>query len=316
MKIIGKNILVTGGAGFIGSHLVDRLIKEQAKSVIVIDNMFLGNIDNLRHAFSRGAILYKDDAESIFSLEYIIKKHNINIVFNCATKALNYSFVNPFNACETNIKVMLNLLELQRRKHFKTLCHFSSSEAYGTAIYEPMDESHPLSPLTAYAAGKASADIILKSYVSMFDLDSYIIRPFNNYGERQNFEGAYAGVIPATIHRIINRKPPEICGTGEQARDFIYVGDTIDAVIKVLDKLKPGESVNISAFNKVKIKDLIHKIMRIMGYTGKVVTKRARMSDVQCHLGCNDKLKSLINFKVTSFDVGLKKTIDWYKKLK
>lgn len=308
-----KSALVTGGAGFIGSHLVDRLIREGAGQVVIIDNMFLGDELNLQDAFVHDAVLYKDDAEILSSLEYIIAKHEIDIVFNCATKALNYSFTNPSNACDTNIKVILNLLELQRKQAFKTLCHFSSSEVYGTATYEPMDEKHPMHPSTTYAAGKAAADIILESYVKMFDLDAFIVRPFNNYGPRQNYQGPLAGVIPLTVYRIVNGQPPEIHGTGEQSRDFIHVLDTVDAVMKLYGKMHAGESVNISVINQLTIKELIYKVAELMEYRGEIVRKDCRKSDVQCHIGSNEKLKSLIDFQATPFEAGLKTTIDWYK---
>lgn len=312
-KIKGENVLVTGGAGFIGSHLVDRLIREGAGQVVVIDNMFLGDELNLQDAFAHGVVLYKDDAEIASSLEYVIDKHDIDVVFNCATKALNYSFINPSNACDTNIKVIMNLLELQRKKAFGTLCHFSSSEVFGTAVYEPMDEDHPMHPTTTYAAGKAAADIILQSYARMFQIDAFIVRPFNNYGPRQNYQGPLAGVIPITVSRIVQNRPPEIHGNGNQSRDFIHVLDTVDTVMKLYPVMKAGESVNISVTNQIKIKELIHRIAELMEYRGKIILKKARKSDVHCHIGSNKKLRKLIDFQTTPFDKGLRTTIDWYK---
>ena len=188
-SVKNKSVLVTGGAGFIGSHLVDAIIAEGAKDVIIVDNLFLGSEENIRDAVSKGAIFYNEDIEFETSVTYIFERHNIDIVFNCATKALNYSFVNPANAFDTNVKGILNLLEHQRKGHFKTLCHFSTSEVYGTAVYEPMDENHPKAPTTTYAAGKAAADLAVESYVNMFGLDAFIVRPFNNYGPRQNYKG-------------------------------------------------------------------------------------------------------------------------------
>jgi len=310
----GQNILITGGAGFIGSHLADKLINEGAAQVIIVDNMFLGSEDNIKDTLQDSRVVfYKEDIELATSLEYIFKNHNIDIVFNCATKALNYSFLNPANAFSTNVTGILNLLELQRRGLFTTLCHFSTSEVYGSAVYEPMDEAHPKNPTTTYAAGKAAADHALESYVSMFGLDCYIVRPFNNYGPRQNHKGMLAGIIPITAARILNNITPEIHGMGDQTRDFIHVFDTTDAVLKLHDVMPKGESVNISTDNQISVNDLIPKICNKMGYTGDITRKEERASDVLCHNASNEKIHALINFQLTDFDKGLSETLNWYK---
>jgi len=310
-----KNILVTGGAGFIGSHLVDRLLKEGAREVVVIDNLFTGEESNLEQAIKTGrTVLYRDDAELSTSLEYIFDRHQIDVVFNCATKALNYSYLNPANAFSTNVNVVLNLLEIQRKGLFKTLCHFSTSEVYGSAVYEPMDEAHPKNPTTTYAGGKAAADHAVECYVRMFDLDAYIIRPFNNYGPRQNYKGYLAGIIPITAWRILNRIAPELHGEGFQSRDFIYVHDTVDAVIKLYDVMPKGESVNISTANQISILNLLEKICLEMDYHGEVIKKLERKSDVLCHNACNKKIQKLIDYSLTPFDQGLRETLAWYQK--
>ena len=311
--IKNSTILVTGGAGFIGSHLVDRLIQEGAKEVIIIDNMFLGSEENIKDAVLKGAILYKDDIEIRSSLEYIFEKHDIDIVFNCATKALNYSFVNPKNAFDTNVNGILNILEHQRKGDFKTLIHFSTSEVYGTAVYEPMDEKHPINPTTTYAAGKAAADIAVNSWINMYDIDAFIVRPFNNYGPRQNYKGYMAGIIPITAFRILNHINPEIHGSGLQSRDFIYVLDTVDAIIKLYSKMKKGDSINISTDGQISMKEVISKIVDIMDYKDEVLNKPARGADVECHNASNEKVKSMIDYQLTSFDEGLVKTVQWYQ---
>lgn len=313
-SIAGQNILVTGGAGFIGSHLVDHLLEEGAEHIVVIDNLFVGSEENLNFSIATGKVtFYRDDAEFFSSLEYIFSRHQIDSVFNCATKALNYSFLNPANAFNTNTNVVLNLLELQRRGLFKTLCHFSTSEVYGSAIYEPMDEQHPRNPTTTYAAGKAAADMALESYVKMFDLDAFIVRPFNNYGPRQNYKGMLAGIIPITIWRIMNNIAPEMHGDGLQSRDFIFVYDTVEAVVKLFTEIKAGDSVNISTDNQITIANLLSDICELMAYDGKVVNKLGRKSDVLCHIASNEKINGMIKYTLTPFEKGLRETVNWYQ---
>ena len=310
---INKTVLVTGGAGFIGSHLVDRLISDGAKKVIIVDNLFLGSEENIATAVAQGAVFYNEDIEYKESLEYIFDRHDIDVVFNLATKALNYSFLNPSNAFSTNVTGVINLLELQRRGKFQSLCHFSTSEVYGTAVYEPMDEKHPKAPTTTYAAGKAAADMAVESYVNMFNVDAFIVRPFNNYGPRQNYKGLLAGIIPLTAWRIYNDIPPEIHGTGDQSRDFIYVADTVDAVAKLFRVMPQGESVNISTDNCSTVKGLLNKIIAHYGYTGAVLKKEARSADVLTHNASNTKVNELISYSLTPFDDGLATTLDWYQ---
>ncbi|GAK06152.1 UDP-glucose 4-epimerase [Geomicrobium sp. JCM 19037] len=312
--LIGKNILIVGGAGFIGSHLVDRLL-DDAAHVVIIDNLFIGQRANIEQAIKRGATFVIDDAENQEALEYLIEKHEINIVFNCATKALNYSFMNPANAYLTNVVVIKSLLELQRKQAFETLCHFSSSEAYGTAQYEPMDEQHPLLPTTTYAAGKAAADLMIRSYVQMFDLDAFIVRPFNNYGPRQNADGPLAGVIPLTIRKILLNEAPEIHGSGKQTRDFVYVKDTVQLVLNVYEKIEAGETVNITTDQQLSIEEVIQSIAKVMNYSGQIEKKPDRKADVRDHRGSRAKLKAMIgDYEKTTFQDGIKACADWVKK--
>ena len=311
--IKGSTILVTGGAGFIGSHLVDRLLQDGASEVVVVDNLFTGSEANIARHLGRGVSFYLDDVEIATTLRFIFDRHPIDLVFNCATKALNYSFLNPANAFAANVNAVLNILELQRSGAFSTLCHFPPPEVYGTAVYEPMDEAHPKRPTTTYAAGKAAADMAVESYVNMFGLDAFIVRPFNNYGPRQNHKGVLAGVIPITARRILTGELPEIHGDGAQSRDFIYVLDTVDAVVKLYSVLGPGEAVNISTDNQIAISDLIDEIAKRLDYTGEIVRRPARAADVLCHKASNQRVRQLIDYRLTPFDQGMDETIAYYR---
>ena len=314
--LFNRTILIVGGAGFIGSHLADKLLEGRNNKIIILDNLFTGNKENVNWAMENGAILHIDDAENFEILQYIVETYDIDIVFNCATKPLNYSFINPSNAFLTNVVVLKNLLELQRKQEFQTLCHFSSSEAYGSALYEPMDEEHPLLPTTSYAAGKAAADLMLQSYVKMFDLDAFIVRPFNNYGPRQNFSGPLAGIIPVTIKKILDGHPPEIHGSGKQTRDFIYVNDTVDLVCEVFSKIIGGECVNITTNQQLAISEVVKIITEELSYNGNITKKPGRKADVVSHRGSDKKLHSLVgDYKKTDFRGGIRATIQWMKQL-
>ncbi len=312
-----KNILVTGGAGFIGSHLVDELISEGVKTIIVVDNFFLGKMENLVEAKNnfKNLVIYNHDAGDYGFMSEKISEHKIDIVFNLATKALPYSFTDPEDAFMVNVEIVSSLLKILRQKGYKTLIHFSSSEVYGSEEEGAISEIHNYGAKTPYAAGKAAADLMIQSYLNLFDLDIAVVRPFNNYGPRQN-EGAYAGVIPLTIKRIINGKPPVIEGTGDQSRDFIYVKDTVDWTIEIYkNRNSRGMVLNIAGGESIKIKDIIGNICNIMGYSGEIENKPERKGDVFRHCADISLAKRLINFKPsTRFCDGIKETIKYYEK--
>jgi len=315
-KLKGKNILVTGGAGFIGSHLVDELVSKGPAKIIVLDNFFLGKEENLTEAkkFS-GLKIYRDDASKYELVEELVEKEKIDVVFNLATKALLYSFVDQDDAYKVNVDIASVLLRLLHKKKYQTLVHFSSSEAYGTALDVPIDEDHPLFPETLYAAGKASADLMVHSYFRTFGLDVLTVRPFNNYGPRQN-EGTYAALIPITIKKILNGGKPILEGNGLQTRDFIYVKDTVEASIALYEsEAAKGKTVNIATGKETKVKEIIEALCEILDYTGSWERRPRRVADVDRHLASIKLAKKLIDFKPkTSLKDGLKETVDWYVK--
>jgi UDP-glucose 4-epimerase len=172
LSLGGSAALVIGGAGFIGSHLVDELIARGVGRLVVVDTLWLGRKENLADAWARrdDLELSKENAEDFFALRAVIDRERFDVVFNLATRPLNYSFVHPRGAYMTSVDIAANLAELLRAGAYGRLVNFSTSEVYGDAVETPMAETHPLRPTTPYAAGKLAADLLLQSYVSLFDI--------------------------------------------------------------------------------------------------------------------------------------------------
>ncbi|HPD76480.1 MAG TPA: GDP-mannose 4,6-dehydratase [Methanoregulaceae archaeon] len=316
MSLKNTSVLVTGGAGFIGSHLVDRLVSEDPENLVVVDNLFLGKDDNVqsaRKAYPHLKIFHMDAADPA-AMKNLVESEGTDVVFNLAVIPLPASLERPVWSFDQNCKITSTLCELARSGHYKTLIHFSSSEAYGTSISGPMDENHPLNATTPYAASKAASDLLVLSYVRTFGIESAIIRPFNNYGPRQN-EKSYAGVIPLTIKRLYEHQPPVIYGTGNQTRDYLYVTDTADAAVRIYHSQNTrGRVLNIASGKEVSIRYLVEKILHYWGSDLRIVYEPERPGDVQRHIANTYLAKDLIGFTPTvEFDEGLKKTVEWYK---
>jgi len=314
-----KNILVTGGAGFAGSHLVDTLVKHDAEKVVVVDNMFLGKMENLSWARKNGnVVVYKEDARYLTALENIVEREKPEAAFNLAVKCLPYGFVDPEGSFMTGVEIAHNMANLLRKKKFERLVHFSSSEAYGTAQRIPMDETHPLDPTTPYGAGKAAADLLLMSYHKLFDLEISILRPFNLYGERQNME-AYAAVVPLTIWRILNCERPVLEGDGLQTRDFTYVKDVAEAALKMMEcDSALGKVINTGHGEETNIKEIIEIMCKALNYPfDRIDHKPPRPSDVRRLHADTTLAKKILGFTPkTSLEEGIKFTIEWFKSKK
>ncbi|MDP1846709.1 MAG: GDP-mannose 4,6-dehydratase [Solirubrobacteraceae bacterium] len=312
----GARIVVTGGAGFIGSHLVDALLAAGAESVVVVDTFFLGREENLEAARAQhgdALTVYREDAGDLGAMTAICRAERPDLAFNLATKALLYSFFNPVGAFTVNVAIATALAELLRTGLLPRLVHVSSSEVYGTAQQISMSEAHPLLAETSYAAGKAAADLLLMSYVNMYDLDVVTVRPFNNYGPRQN-DDAFAAIVPLTIKRLLDGSPPVIEGDGLQTRDFIYVQDAVAAILRLatLDAAL-GQTLNVGSGRETAIREIVDTLCEIAGYTGEIVQAPARTADVRRHRADVSRVETLLGgVAPTDLRDGLEWTYSWH----
>ncbi len=318
MSIQSRSVLVTGGAGFIGSHLVDRLIKEGASKIVVVDNFFLGsehNLDDAKRAFPDLEVI-RLDASNLSAMQDVVTAHQVETVFDLATIPLPTSLTYPHFTMQTNIGITSAFCEIARRGLIERLVHMSSSEAYGSGRYVPMDEDHPHDALTPYAAAKSAEDHILRSFVSTFGIDATIIRPFNNYGPRQN-PGSYAGIIPIIVQKVRAGEPILIHGDGEQSRDFTFVRDTADFAVTIHDTPEcRGQEINVATGVGTSINTLVSRMLEIMGKPNHPIEHiEERPGDVRRHMADVTKLAGLVGRQpeVLNLDA-LAETIEWYEK--
>lgn len=319
MSVKSKSVLVTGGAGFIGSHLVDRLIKDDPRRIVVVDNFFLGNETNLEQARAARPDLeiIRLDASDLAAMQDVVTANDIDTVFDLAVVPLPTSLTYPAWTVQVNVGIATTFCEIVRRGLVDRLVHVSSSEAYGSARYVPMDEGHPHDAITPYAASKSAADHIIESYVQTFGIDATVIRPFNNIGPRQN-PGSYAGIVPIVIGRVLSGQPIDIHGDGEQTRDITFVRDTADTIVQVHDSPNcRGQVLNVATGRETSVNDFVRRILGVMGAPDHPIIHSAeRPGDVRRHWADVSKIHSLLGHDVpTLTDDALAETVEWYRKV-
>lgn len=315
MKLVGKNILITGGAGFIGSHLVDVLATTNL--VTVIDNLSSGKLENIRSHLERKTINFiQADITDVMQMKEIVR--NKHVVFHLAVQCLRLSLSNPYIVHDVNVTGSINLLQAAYEAGIKRFVYVSSSEVYGTAKTVPMTESHPLEPTTPYGASKLAGEAYARSYYLSFGLPVVVVRPFNTYGPRAHLEGAYGEVIPRFVLRVMNGLPPIIFGDGQQTRDFTNVKDIIRGIILACEcEAMIGETVNIAFGREVTINALAQNIIRLLGQNNKISPQYMdpRPGDVQRHYADISKARDLLNFRPQiGLEDGIKHYISWTKK--
>jgi UDP-glucose 4-epimerase len=314
-RLRGARCLVTGGAGFIGSHVVEGLLGAGAAFVHVVDDLSLGREDNLAGVLAGGAVeLTVADAADAERLCSLCDGRPFDLALHLAVIPLPHSLVHPRENVDRNVALTTAVCEALRAGVVHRLVHFSSSEVYGTARTVPMAESHPLRPHTPYAAAKAATDLVALSYHTTFGLDVAIVRPFNTYGERQN-DAAYAGLIPAVVRRVQAGEPVVIDGDGRQTRDMTHVGDTVAGAIAIAGaEGLTGRVLNIGYGTEHSVEEMVRIMLEAMGTPAHpVVRGPARPGDVRRLVADISAARRAVGYVPRiGLAEGLRRTIDWY----
>ena len=302
-------ILVTGGAGFIGSHVVDKLV-EQGHDVIVIDNFSTGKRVNLQNN-----VKLIDLNLSSFELSNVFEEYQPEVVIHLAAQVnVNKSIRDPKLDAEINILGTINLLENCRKYKIKKIIYAASAAQFGNPQCLPIDEKHPFQPLSPYGLSKSVVESYLKLYSHLFDLDYTILRYANVYGPRQNSD-AEGGVIAIFSQQLVNNEPLTIFGDGEQTRDFIYVEDVAAATILMLN-IGNNQIYNLGSGKEISLNNLMGLFKDISQKEISLNYVEARKGDIENTYYSIEKIKNECDFSPKiNLKEGLTKTINYFKKL-
>jgi NAD dependent epimerase/dehydratase len=317
LELKNKKVLVTGADGFIGSHLVEHLLKEQCDvRAFVYYNSFnsWGWLDSLPPNKLEAIDIFAGDIRDPHGVETAMR--DCDLVFHLAALiAIPFSYHSPDSYLETNIKGSLNVLQAGKKLNTQKLLMTSTSEVYGTALYVPIDEKHPLQGQSPYSATKIGADKLAESFYRSFNLPVVIVRPFNTYGPRQSARA----VIPTIISQLAAGATEIKLGSLEPTRDFNYVKDTVSGFVEIAKSDNTvGEEINICSGQEISIgalaTELVNQINPAASVARDEVRLRPKDSEVERLLGSNKKILSLTNWQPRhTLSQGLAQTIEWFK---
>jgi UDP-glucose 4-epimerase len=314
MIIEGKRFLVTGGAGFIGSHLVDSLLSTGAEHVRVFDNCIRGGPHNLSHLADEARLemfAVRGDLRQTDELDAALA--DIDGVFHLASVCLAHCQEFPQASIDSNIVGTFNLLEACTRAQVRRVIFASSSSVYGNARYTPMDEEHPFDNRNFYGASKIAGEAICKAFYHKYGIDYANLRFMNIYGPRQDYKGAYVAVIMKIIDRLIAGERPIIYGDGSQSFDFVYVEDCCHALLAAMVSQATDTSFNISSGTQTSILQLAEDICRLMGREPEIeFVEREESAMVQERVGSTEKAQTELGFSCrVSLQQGLHRVLQW-----
>ena len=311
-ELKGKKILVTGGAGFIGSHIIDRLIVEGA-SVVILDNLCSGKIENIAHHKGKLKFIQKDLRDDTALNEAL---EGIDLISHqAALRSVPKSMERPLEYHDVNVTATLKLFLKAKEKGIKRIAMASSSSVYGERFDFPEKESDCLKPISPYAASKLIDEHYAYLFSKQFSLGVVCLRYFNVYGPRQSLDDEYAVVIPKFISCLLEGQTPPIYGDGEQERDFTYVENVVEANILALTKPDvEGEVFNIGNGAPNSVNGLLKSLNKIMNKNISAAYLPPRAGDVRkTHSDINKAAKLLGWQPKINFEQGLEKAVEWFK---
>lgn len=302
-------IVVTGGAGFIGSHLVERLVAD-GHSPLVVDDLSTGSEANLAGVGS-AVELVKCDVTDATAAEAVA---DADRVFHLAVRNVRASINRPGENFRVNADGTLALLEAMRNGRQGAFVYVSSSEVYGIPATEHYRESTVPAPTTVYGAGKLAGEHVALAYHRTYGIDTRAVRPFNNFGPRSHFEGDSGEVIPKFVLRALAGRPLHVHGAGVQTRDFMYVEDTARWLVRLAEApALVGETVNIGSGRETSVLELARTIVGLTGSSSEIVHVEDRPGDLPRLVADTTKVGSLVDFRLdVDFEEGLRRTIEWF----
>jgi UDP-glucose 4-epimerase len=306
-------VLVTGGAGFIGSHVVDALVARDC-DVRVVDDLSAGSEENLAQARASGRVeLVVADVRDREAMRDAVR--DIDVVMHLAMRCLRVSLYDPDVAHDVNAWGTLSLLEACRDAGLQRFLHCSSSEIYGTAEVVPMPETHAVNPTTVYGASKLAGERYAIAYWHTHDLPVVVVRPFNTFGPREQQRGPSGELIPRMVVRALSGVPPVIFGDGSQTRDFTFVSDTVRALIAACEcDALVGEAVNVASGREVSVSRVAELVCARCAPGLRPVHSDPRPADVRRHCADTAKARRLLGFGADiSIEDGLDRYISWFR---
>ncbi|HOW70379.1 MAG TPA: SDR family oxidoreductase [Phycisphaerae bacterium] len=304
--------LVTGGAGFIGSHLVERLVKD-GQTVRVLDNFSSGRRQNLAPFAARIEVIEGDIRKTD---DCAIACKGVDVIFHeAAVPSVPKSVADPRTSHEANIDGTFNLLMAARDAKCRRVIYAASSSAYGDLPDLPKRESACPSPLSPYAVNKLVGEHYLRTFYCCYGLETISLRYFNVFGPRQDPKSQYAAAIPAFVSAILKNQPPTIYGDGEQSRDFTYIDNVVHANVLAARAAKTeGQVVNVACGERVTVNQIIAQINSLLGLNIRPDYVDTRPGDVKHSLADITLAGRILGYKpVVDFEEGLRRAIEWYK---